>query len=100
MSQNRRKNQLRGSMALWYVAVSLLCLPMGMLSGIMLGIITDFGVRNTAENIRLNSEMFTEQYVPDLVCAGWITLASLAALLAIVGFQFIWGKRHRMAADV
>ena len=99
MPQDPRKSQLRGSMALWYIAVFLLCFPMGMLAGTMLGIIEDFGVKYTVANIRANSESFVEQYAPDLVCSGWITLASLLALLAIVGIQLTWTKRHREIAD-
>ena len=99
MSQESRKNELRGSRALWWVAVFLLCLPMGMLSGTMLGIITDFGVKYTVANIRLNSEVFIEQYAPDLVCSGWITLASLVVLLVIVVIQLTRRKEHREAAD-
>ncbi len=99
MSQERPTNKLRGSKVLWWVAIWLLCLPMGMLSGTMLAIIEDFGVKYTVANIRANSEMFTEQYAPDLVCAGWITLASLAALIAIVGIQLTSRKRHREATD-
>jgi len=99
MSQDRRKSQLRDSMALWYIAVFLLCLPMGMLEGTMLGVIEDFGVKYTVPNIRANSESFVEQYASDLVCSGWITLASLVALLAIVGTQLTWMKRNRETAD-
>jgi hypothetical protein len=72
---------------------------MGMMSGTMLGIITDFGVNYTVANIRANAECFVEQYAPDLVCAGWITLASLAALLAIVGIQLTSRKPRREATE-
>lgn len=74
---------------MWYAALALLCWPLGALAGMMLGLITDFGLVNTTENVRLNPHIFIDQYASDIVWAGHLALLSLAALVVIVTLQLI-----------
>lgn len=99
MSQDSREILPRGSAILWYAALALLCWPLGALAGMMLGLITDFGLLNTTENIRLNPHIFIDQYASDIVWAGHLALLSLAALVVIVTLQLILIRAEKTASD-
>ena len=89
MSQESRERPPIGSTILWYAALALLCWPLGALAGMMLGLITDFGLVHTTENVALNPHIFIDQYASDIVWAGRLALLSLAALVVIVTLQLI-----------
>ena len=92
--EERRKKPLIGSADLWGVAVLVLALPNGALAGIMLGLISDFGVRNTVDSMRANSQIFADQYARLLVYSGWIALVCQIALIVIVGIQLSGRKKE------
>ncbi len=73
----------------WFVAlkIAIACVvvtPIGMSVGTLLGILQDFGLRYTAENIRLNPGIFANQFAQIIVFTGWAALAALV-VLAVVG---------------
>jgi hypothetical protein len=74
MSEDYHKKPLVGSEALRCVVVVLLCLPLGLSVGTLLGLLSDFGLRYTVENIRANPEIFANQYAGLLVYSGWTAL--------------------------
>lgn len=92
MSEDCRKKPLVGSVLLWRVAVVLLCPPVGFLVGTLLGLISDFGLSDTAENIRANPQIFANQYAGLIVNTGWTALVCLVAVVVIVGIQ-LWRSR-------
>ena len=87
MIEDRGNGRAARAMVLWGVAVFLLCLPTGLLTGILLGLISQFGLSFTLDNIRANPEMFANQFAPAILYSGWIAVTSLAALVIIVGIE-------------
>ena len=94
------KKPLKSPETLWSVVVIMLALSNGLLVGTLLGLISDFGIRNTAENMQANPEMFANQYAGGLVYAAWFALVSLVALVAAVCVQYKFGwKRNRTCKE-
>ena len=100
MSDDCSNGRAARAMVLWGVAVFLLCLPTGLLTGILLSLISQFGIRLTLDSIRANPQMFAKQFAPVILYSGWITVTSLAALVIIVGIELAFRpmtKALRMA---
>jgi len=82
------------SCALQSVTGVLLIVPCGFLVGTLFALIKDFGLGYTVDNIRLNPDMFADQYARPLVSAGWVALACLTLVAMIVGAQWWMGRRR------
>jgi len=92
MSEDCRKKPLVESVALQCVCGVLLIVPLGLLVGMLLGLISDFSLRNTVGNIRINPEIFANQYAGLLVYSGWTAFVCLVAVVVIVGIQ-LWRRK-------
>jgi hypothetical protein len=57
--------------------------------GTLLGLISDFGIRNTVWNIQANPGVFAKQYASSIVYTGWIAVAGMIALVVIGGIAFM-----------
>ncbi len=81
--------------ALWPVIVVVLVVPVGVSVGTLLGLVEDFGLSYTAENMRHNPAVFADQYASQIVFTGWAAVVDLAVLAAIAGVVLIrgYGKR-------
>ena len=95
MCEDYRKKPLGGSAVLWCVAFVLLCPPVGASVGTLLGLISDFGLRNTVETIKANPEIFANQYAGPIVCYGWTALMCLVAVVVIIGIQLMLMRRRK-----
>lgn len=92
LMEDQRRKPLIGSVVLQSVIGVLLCVPLGLSVGTLLSLLDEFGLRNTVETIRLNPEVFTNQYAGPLVYHGWIALVCLVAAAAIVSVQ-LWRRK-------
>ena len=88
--------KLVGSVVLQWVVVGLLAVPLGLWLGTLLGLISDFGPRHTAQNIRANPEIFAGQYAGPIVNSGWAALVCLVVVVVIVGIQLMlmWRRKR------
>ena len=68
---------------------TLMLVPVAASLGTLAGLITDFGLTRTAENIRLNPRMFADQYADVVVRIGWTCVAVVVVSAAIVGVEWI-----------
>ena len=75
------------SKVLWGIASFMLCLPTGALVGILVGLVDQFGLRFTLDNIRANPQMFANQFAPYILYSGWFAVASLPVLMVIVAID-------------
>jgi len=64
------------------IAVPLLAVPLGILLGTHIGIISDFGIYHTVDTIRLNPDTFADQYARGMVWSGWASVV-ITVVLAI-----------------
>jgi ABC-type Fe3+ transport system permease subunit len=64
--------------------VTVLVVPVGMSVGILLGLISDFGLDFTVDNIRANPDIFAKQYAWPIVIGGWAAVVALVVLIVIV----------------
>jgi hypothetical protein len=97
MSEDQSKKPSTRSAVPWGVAVVVLCWPAGSLVGMLLGLVSDFGLDNTAENIRANPEIFANQYAGPLVHNGWTAAGCLLVVAIIVGIQ-LWKRGAKEGA--
>jgi hypothetical protein len=67
----------------------LLVLPLGLSLGTLAGIIRDFGLMHTVDNIGLNADIFVKQYGWTTVFNGWASVAVVIVSAAIVGIELI-----------
>jgi len=79
------------------VAAILLTLPVGTAVGMLFGLLGDFGLDNTVVNIRVNAQVFADQYAGHVVGLGWTALACLLADVAIVIIWFTRRKKRKLA---
>lgn len=65
----------------------LLVIPLGLLLGILISLISDFGLFHTVENIGLNPDVFAGQYGRGIVLAGWASVAVAFIVACAVVFE-------------
>jgi hypothetical protein len=61
--------------------------PIGALLGILIGLISDFGVINLFQNIKINPDIFINQYSSFFVVLSAISPFSLVALFLVYKFK-------------
>jgi hypothetical protein len=86
---NHNKTTLSWFVVLKVAIVLVLVTPVGLLAGILIGLISDFGPRCLVENIQLNPSMFANQYAPLIVFAGWAAIVDLVVMAAVAGVILI-----------
>ena len=72
-------------------------MPLGLSLGKLAGIISNFGLMHTVDNIGINPDIFVKQYRWITVFNGWASVAIVIVSAAIVGIELIRrsGSRHR-----
>lgn len=75
----------------------LLFIPLGLFVGTQISLITDFGLVHMVDNIKLNPDMFANQYAGSLVVCGWFSLAvTLIITIVAVREGLRWhGKKEK-----
>jgi hypothetical protein len=90
MSEDCNKKTLSWFVLLKIVAVvPVLVAPIGLLVGILLGLIEDFGARNTVANIQANPSMFANQYARIIIFAGWAAVVDFVVMAGIASVMLI-----------
>ncbi len=64
--------------------------------GTMLGLLSDFGLWNTVDNIKANPTIFADQYAWNIVSTGWVSVVALIGSAAIIGNELFchFSKRN------
>ncbi|MGA2031645.1 MAG: hypothetical protein ABSG68_05275 [Thermoguttaceae bacterium] len=73
----------------WFVVLTIavtivVVTPVGLSVGTLFGILEDFGLNYTVENIRHNPGIFANQFARGIVFTGWAALVAIV-VLAVVG---------------
>ncbi len=97
MPEDRKKKTLLQSVM--PIIVPMLVVPLGWSLGTLLGLISDFGLHYTVENIRLNPDMFAKQYSWGIVYGGWIAVAVVVASAATVGIALVRRRGNAPTPD-
>jgi len=72
----------------------ILFVPLGILIGLQISLVSDFGLAYTVDNIKLNPDMFSKQYARGIVLGGWVSIA--IAIVIVLNAVFLWVKNNRL----
>ena len=92
--------QVRRRIKYLCLVVLLLVTPLGLLLGTLYGVISDFGLHETVDTIRLNPDTFADQYAGIVVRNGWAAVAITVVLILTGVCWFACGKGTRMPATI
>jgi hypothetical protein len=73
----------------------LLIMPLGFCLGTFFGLISDFGISHTTENIKLNPEIFAKQYAFGVVLSAWAAVVTVGVSVVIVVVELIRRSCHK-----